>query len=122
MLLPYHTAGLIEAGCDEAGRGCLAGPVFAAAVVLPEDFLCEELNDSKKLTEKMRYQLRPFIEENALDWAVGVVSAQEIDEYPEGFFLGNASRLESTKSQTSTPYHRWESFCSIPRGASSLHR
>lgn len=80
MLLPYHTAGLIEAGCDEAGRGCLAGPVFAAAVVLPEDFLCEELNDSKKLTEKMRYQLRPFIEENALDWAVGVVSAQEIDE------------------------------------------
>ena len=80
MLLPYHTAGLIEAGCDEAGRGCLAGPVFAAAVVLPEDFLCQELNDSKKLTEKMRYQLRPFIEENALDWAVGVVSAQEIDE------------------------------------------
>ena len=80
MLLPYHTPNVVEAGCDEAGRGCLAGPVFAAAVVLPEDFSCEELNDSKKLTEKMRYQLRPLIEEQALDWAVGVVSAQEIDE------------------------------------------
>lgn len=80
MLLPYHTPNVVEAGCDEAGRGCLAGPVFAAAVVLPDDFSCEELNDSKKLTEKMRYQLRPLIEEQALDWAVGVVSAQEIDE------------------------------------------
>jgi ribonuclease HII len=80
MLLPFHTEGLLEAGCDEAGRGCLAGPVFAAAVILPPDFSCEELNDSKKLTERMRYNLRPFIEENALDWAVGVVSPQEIDE------------------------------------------
>ena len=80
MLLPFHTEGLLEAGCDEAGRGCLAGPVFAAAVILPPDFFCEELNDSKKLTERMRYNLRPFIEENALDWAVGVVSPQEIDE------------------------------------------
>lgn len=80
MLLPFHMEGLLEAGCDEAGRGCLAGPVFAAAVILPPDFSCEELNDSKKLTERMRYNLRPFIEENALDWAVGVVSPQEIDE------------------------------------------
>ena len=80
MLLPFHTEGLLEAGCDEAGRGCLAGPVFAAAVILPPDFSCEELNDSKKLTERMRYNLRPFIEENALDWAVGVVSPLEIDE------------------------------------------
>lgn len=80
MLLPFHTEGLLEAGCDEAGRGCLAGPVFAASVILPPDFSCEELNDSKKLTERMRYNLRPFIEENALDWAVGVVSPQEIDE------------------------------------------
>lgn len=80
MLLPFHTEGLLEAGCDEAGRGCLAGPVFAAAVILPPDFSCEELNDSKKLTERMRYNLRPFIEENAMDWAVGVVSPQEIDE------------------------------------------
>ena len=71
---------LIEAGCDEAGRGCLSGPVFAAAVILPFDFCCEKLNDSKKMTEKMRYKLRPYIEEHALDWAVGIVSHKEIDE------------------------------------------
>lgn len=70
---------LIEAGCDEAGRGCLAGPVFAAAVILPKDFVCEELNDSKQLTERTRYLLRPIIEEKALAWAVGVVDHEEID-------------------------------------------
>ncbi len=71
---------LVEAGCDEAGRGCLAGPVFAAAVILPDDFECEELNDSKQLSEKARYQLRPLIEEKALAWAVGIVDHKEIDE------------------------------------------
>ncbi len=71
---------LVEAGCDEAGRGCLAGPVFAAAVILPDDFECEELNDSKQLSEKARYKLRPFIEEKALAWAVGIVDHKEIDE------------------------------------------
>lgn len=71
---------LIEAGCDEAGRGCLAGPVFAAAVILPDDFVCEELNDSKQLTERKRYQLRPYIEQKAIAWAVGVVDHKEIDE------------------------------------------
>ncbi len=71
---------LIEAGCDEAGRGCLAGPVFAAAVVLPKDFECEELNDSKQLTEKERYLLRPIIEEKAVAWAVGIVDHKEIDK------------------------------------------
>lgn len=71
---------LIEAGCDEAGRGCLAGPVFAAAVILPKNFYCEELNDSKQLTEKQRYELRPYIEENALAWAVGIVDNVEIDK------------------------------------------
>jgi ribonuclease HII len=71
---------LTEAGCDEAGRGCLAGAVFAAAVILPKDFECEKLNDSKQLTEKERYALRPFIEEKALAWAVGIVSQTEIDE------------------------------------------
>lgn len=70
----------IEAGCDEAGRGCLAGPVFAAAVILPPDFECEELNDSKQLTEKQRYALRPYIEEKALAWAVGIVDNKEIDK------------------------------------------
>ncbi len=71
---------LVEAGCDEAGRGCLAGPVFAAAVILPDDFECEELNDSKQLSEKARYKLRPFIEEKALAWAVGIANQKEIDE------------------------------------------
>lgn len=79
-LLPFFLEDVAEAGCDEAGRGCLAGPVFAAAVILPSDFECEELNDSKKLTEKIRYKLRPIIEEKALAWAVGVVSAEEIDQ------------------------------------------
>lgn len=71
---------LIEAGCDEAGRGCLAGPVFAAAVILPKDFVCEELNDSKQLTERKRELLRPYIQEHALAWAVGIVDHKEIDE------------------------------------------
>lgn len=71
---------LIEAGCDEAGRGCLAGPVFAAAVILPAGFVCDDLNDSKQLTEKKRYELRPYIEEKAMAWAVGIVDHKEIDE------------------------------------------
>ncbi len=79
MLLPFLESGRIEAGCDEAGRGCLAGPVFAAAVILPQDFSNDLLNDSKQLTEKQRYMLRPIIEKEALAWAVGVVSAEEID-------------------------------------------
>lgn len=80
MLLPYYNIGVAEAGCDEAGRGCLAGPVYAAAVILPPDFKNELLNDSKQLTEHQRYQLRPIIEKEALAWAVGVVSAKEIDK------------------------------------------
>ena len=76
----FLAEGRIEAGCDEAGRGCLAGPVVAAAVILPADFESELLNDSKKLTEKQRYQLRPFIEERALAFGVGIVSHTEIDE------------------------------------------
>ena len=80
MLLPYLNKDLIEAGCDEAGRGCLAGSVYAAAVILPKDFENEELNDSKQLTEKQRYKLREVIEQNALAWAVGVVSPEEIDK------------------------------------------
>lgn len=70
----------IEAGCDEAGRGCLAGPVFAAAVILPEDFEHPLLNDSKKLSEKKRNILRPYIEEHALAWAVGICTPEEIDD------------------------------------------
>ena len=78
-LLSYLNAGLIEAGCDEAGRGPLAGPVFAAAVILPKDFRHPLLNDSKKMTEKARETLRPIIEKEAVAWAVEMVSAEEID-------------------------------------------
>ena len=80
MLEPYLIKGRIEAGCDEAGRGCLAGPVTAAAVILPEDFHNELLNDSKQLTERQRELLRPIIEREAIAWAVAFVSPQEIDE------------------------------------------
>ena len=80
MLKSYHTKGLIEAGCDEAGRGCLAGPVVAAAVILPKNYKNTILNDSKKLTDKQRYNLRPEIEKNAIAYAIGIVSNEEIDE------------------------------------------
>ena len=79
MLLPYLNSGLIEAGCDEAGRGCLAGNVVAAAVILPTDYMNPLLNDSKKLTAKQRYALREQIEHEALAWAVGVATPEEID-------------------------------------------
>lgn len=80
MLLPiYNKEGLTEAGCDEAGRGCLAGPVYAAAVILPPGYENDALNDSKQLTAAKRYELRREIERNALAWAVGTVSNEEID-------------------------------------------
>lgn len=80
MLLPYYREGIIEAGCDEAGRGCLAGPVYAAAVILPPDYHNDLLNDSKQLSEKKRDQLRSIIERDAVSWAVGIVDNQEIDQ------------------------------------------
>ncbi|MBR6433119.1 ribonuclease HII [Bacteroides heparinolyticus] len=80
MLLPYLHEDLVEAGCDEAGRGCLAGAVYAAAVVLPKDFRNELLNDSKQLTGKQRHALREVIEREAVAWAVGIVSPEEIDK------------------------------------------
>jgi ribonuclease HII len=79
MLLPYYQQGLIEAGCDEAGRGCLAGAVYAAAVVLPADFYHPMLNDSKQLNEAQRDLLRPIIEREAIAWAVASVDEGEID-------------------------------------------
>ena len=79
MLLQYLNKGVVEAGCDEAGRGCLAGPVFAAAVILPPSFSNDMLNDSKKLSERQRYELRPIIEREAIAWAVGIVDNHEID-------------------------------------------
>ena len=79
MLASHYHKGLIEAGCDEAGRGCLAGSVFAAAVILPENYQNELLNDSKQLTEKRRYALREIIQREATAWAVGIVTPEEID-------------------------------------------
>jgi ribonuclease HII len=80
MLKKYFDKILVEAGCDEAGRGCLAGPVFAAAVILPKKFKHSLLNDSKKLSDKQRRELRPIIESSAISWAVAQVSAEEIDK------------------------------------------
>jgi len=80
MLLPFLHEGETEAGCDEAGRGCLAGPVVAAAVILPEGFHNELLNDSKQLTEKQRDALRPVVENEALAWAVAFIDNHEIDK------------------------------------------
>ncbi|AMQ00640.1 Ribonuclease HII [Pedobacter cryoconitis] len=80
MLLNCFQQEFLEAGCDEAGRGCLAGPVYAAAVILPLDFVAGELNDSKKLTHKQRVALRAIIEKEAIAWAVGFVDNHEIDE------------------------------------------
>ena len=80
MLKGHYYEGKIEAGCDEAGRGCLAGSVYAAAVILPDGYQNEMLNDSKQLTEKKRYQLREIIERDAVAWAVGIVTPEEIDK------------------------------------------
>ena len=80
MLASHYYEGKIEAGCDEAGRGCLAGSVYAAAVILPDGYQNELLNDSKQLSEKKRYQLREIIERDAVAWAVGIVTPEEIDQ------------------------------------------
>lgn len=80
MLKSHMNTGLVEAGCDEAGRGCLAGSVYAAAVILPEDYVNDALNDSKQLSASRRYELRREIEHDALAWAVGVVTPGEIDQ------------------------------------------
>ncbi|WP_455072764.1 ribonuclease HII, partial [Prevotella sp.] len=78
MLESHYYKDMIEAGCDEAGRGCLAGSVYAAAVILPPDYKNEMLNDSKKLTDKKRKELREIIERDAVAWAVGIVTPEEI--------------------------------------------
>ncbi len=79
MLKSFYQQGVVEAGCDEAGRGCLAGSVYAAAVILPPDYQNEELNDSKQLTDRKRKLLRDTIQRDAIAWAVGVVTPEEID-------------------------------------------
>lgn len=119
MLLPYHTADVIEAGCDEAGRGCLCGPVACAAVILPDGFECPGLDDSKKLTERQRDLLRPFIEENAIAWSVVMVDVEEIDRINilNSSILGMHRALESLSV---SPQHiivdgnRFKPFKEIP--------
>ena len=99
MLKKFFDKILLEAGCDEAGRGCLAGPVFAAAVIFPKNFKNKILNDSKQLTEEVRYNLRPIIEKEALAWAVGIVNNIEIDEINilNASFLGMHRALDQLK-------------------------
>ena len=119
MLLPYLNENLIEAGCDEAGRGCLAGAVYAAAVILPKDFKNEMLNDSKQLSEKQRYQLREVIEKEALAWAIGIVEPEEIDKINilNASFLAMHRAVEQLKI---TPQHllidgnRFNKYKNIP--------
>lgn len=100
MLKSYFDKNLIEAGCDEAGRGCLAGPVFAAAVILPKKYKNKILNDSKQLTDKIRYELREEIEKEALAFAVAQVSNIEIDEINilNASFLGMHRALDQLKT------------------------
>ena len=118
MLLPF-LKDTIEAGCDEAGRGCLAGSVYAAAVILPPDYKNELLNDSKQLTEHQRYELRPIIEHDAIAWAIGIVAPQEIDKIN----ILNASILamhRALEQLTPQPLHiivdgnRFKSYGDIP--------
>lgn len=115
----YLNPDTIEAGCDEAGRGCLAGPVYAAAVILPDNFSNELLNDSKQLTEAQRYALREVIEREAVAWAVGVVTAAEIDEINilRASILAMQRAVEQLKI---VPQHllidgnRFTPYCKIP--------
>ncbi len=124
MLLPYKIENRIEAGCDEAGRGCLAGAVYAAAVILPPTFQDERLNDSKQLSEKQRYALRPVIEQNAIAWAIGVVMPEEIDEINilKASFLAMHRALDALKTRPEAllidgnrfvPYHNIPYSCEI---------
>ena len=99
MLEPHFYTDLIEAGCDEAGRGCLAGSVYAAAVILPSDYDNPEFNDSKKLTEKKRYLLREQVQRDAVAWAIGVVTPDEIDKinFLNASFLAMHRALDQLK-------------------------
>ncbi len=119
MLKKYLNKILIEAGCDEAGRGCLAGPVHAAAVILPKNFKNKLLNDSKKLTDKQRKELRPIIEESAIAWAVGIVSVEEIDEINilNASFLAMHRALDQLKTVPESLLidgNRFKKYKSIP--------
>jgi ribonuclease HII len=119
MLKSYFTEGVVEAGCDEAGRGCLSGPVYAAAVILPPRFRHSQLNDSKQIPEPQRYKLREVIERKAMDYAVGIASVEEIDEINilNASFLAMHRALEKLRQ---VPAHviidgnRFNSYGDIP--------
>lgn len=111
MLSTCKTIGVTEAGCDEAGRGCLAGPVYAAAVILPDGYGSEMLNDSKQLTERQRYRLREEIERTATAWGIGTATAAEIDEINilNASILAKTYRDDFMKSIASQyPVYGWE--------------
>lgn len=131
MLRHNIYADKLEAGCDEAGRGCLAGPVFAAAVILPQDFENEILNDSKQLNEKQRYLLRPIIESEALAWAVGIVYPEEIDKINilKASFLAMHRAIDKLSvapehllidGNRFTPYHSIPNTCVVKGDAKFL--
>ncbi|MEO6303366.1 MAG: ribonuclease HII [Bacteroidia bacterium] len=119
MLKSHFDKNLVEAGCDEAGRGCLAGPVYAAAVILPKKYKNKWLDDSKKLSDIDRYELRPEIEEKALAWAVGVVDHKEIDEINilQASFLGMhraVDQLKITPELLLIDGNRFKAYKNIP--------
>ncbi len=131
MLKSYFDKNLIEAGCDEAGRGCLAGPVYAASVILPKNYRNKWLDDSKKLSDNDRYELRPEIEEKALTWAVGVVDNIEIDEINilKASFLAMHRAIDQLKQKPElllidgnrfTPYKKTPHQCIVKGDAKFL--
>lgn len=131
MLKSYFDKNLTEAGCDEAGRGCLAGPVYAASVILPKNYRNKWLDDSKKLSDKDRYELRPEIEEKAKTWAVGVVDNVEIDEINilKASFLAMHRAIDQLKQKPElllidgnrfTPYKKTPHQCIIKGDAKFL--
>jgi ribonuclease HII len=131
LLKSYFDKNLIEAGCDEAGRGCLAGPVFAASVILPKTYRNKWLDDSKKLSDKDRYELRPEIKEKSVAWAVGVVSNIEIDEINilKASFLAMHRAIDKLKQKPElllidgnrfTPYKKIQHQCIVKGDAKFL--
>ena len=116
MLKNHYYQDLVEAGCDEAGRGCLAGSVYAAAVILPPGYQNSLLDDSKKLTARKRYALRDTIEHDAVAWAVGIVTPEEIDRIN----ILNASFLAMHRALDQLKVRPWTATASLPTGSCPL--
>lgn len=119
MLKSFHKKGHTEAGCDEAGRGCLAGPVVASSVILSSSFKNDTLNDSKQLSSRQREQLEPYIKQHALEWSIGIVSPQEIDQINilNASFLAMHRAIEQLKTKIDLLLidgNRFQKYKSIP--------